>query len=457
MNKINILLRASRTVWLALCFVAASAVQATPLQPVPSLDITGVGLEVAYGGTGMEGRSGAISVDIGGPVFSAVLYWAGRDRPCQEDAGGVCIVGGADDEVLLDGVHVQGDLIGQEPTVVSNGQSNSVGYSADVTDIVAAKGAGMHMFTVDDGDIENNLRFNGAGLLVVYVNQSNPNLNRVMVFEGLDFAYIRGNPAAAKVTEPVTFNFDSDTVDRAGSLTVFVGDAEASRPDRIDIDGNSILNEFDADEGDRYDVDTHPFTIPASATSSTTQLFSEANGFLSETPDSLLWEVAALALTVPENDEEADGRMTGGSNVAIDGVRVRGKRGGMTIHCDIELSNNIQVTWPATPRGTNTWHLDKEMLSSIMCIDNPDIVQAPPEAPLDTFIAEGIGKLNHQAGSVIRFTFIDGGEPGVNDYADIKIWAVGDDPDADTPFFSVAGFLTGGNIQAHYDQPHKNK
>jgi hypothetical protein len=59
-------------------------------------------------------------------------------------------------------------------------------------------------------------------------------------------------------------------------------------------------------------------------------------------------------------------------------------------------------------------------------------------------------------GSIIRFTFVDSGEPGGGtDHAKIQIWAPGADPDVDAPVLTVDDYLEGGNIQAHYDQPHK--
>jgi len=59
-------------------------------------------------------------------------------------------------------------------------------------------------------------------------------------------------------------------------------------------------------------------------------------------------------------------------------------------------------------------------------------------------------------GSIVRFVFVDAGEPGGgNDKAGIQIWAPGDDPNVDTPVLLVPfDFLTNGNIQAHEDQPH---
>lgn len=143
-----------------------------------------------------------------------------------------------------------------------------------------------------------------------------------------------------------------------------------------------------------------------------------------------------------------DGRMTGGGGqIRIDDVRITR---GFTIHCDIVLSNNLQINWT----GGNRWHIDKPLTSAI-CLDDPAIAPEPPAAPFDTFIGEALGSLNGEAGSWVHFTFVDDGEPGSDDRAEIRIWAPGDDPATATPVMEVSGYLDMGNIQAHYDQPHR--
>lgn len=139
-----------------------------------------------------------------------------------------------------------------------------------------------------------------------------------------------------------------------------------------------------------------------------------------------------------------DGRMTGGGRQIIIGdVRVTR---GFTIHCDITLSNNIEINWPG-----NRWHLDKP-ITSANCIDDPTIAPEPPAAPFDTFIGVAIGRLNGVDGYRLDFTFADAGEPGgKNDRAALRITAPNGDVVLNVPY----SFTDGGNIQAHYDQPHK--
>jgi hypothetical protein len=145
--------------------------------------------------------------------------------------------------------------------------------------------------------------------------------------------------------------------------------------------------------------------------------------------------------------ETIPGRMTGGGfQLRVDGARITR---GLTLHCDITLSNNLEINWP----GGNKWHLEKESLESVSCIDDPAYDPFPPAAPFDTFIATAYGSLNGVGGSMIYFTFIDDGEPGRTDEAHFTIYAPGEGP-GDTPVLEVSGQLDGGNLQAHYDQPH---
>jgi hypothetical protein len=117
---------------------------------------------------------------------------------------------------------------------------------------------------------------------------------------------------------------------------------------------------------------------------------------------------------------------------------------GLTIHCDLKLSNNLEVNWQG-----NQFHME-EHLTTTSCTDDPGITQAPPAAPLDTLIGVGRGRYNGEDGFTIEFTLVDYGEPGTADQMAIKIYK-GANVVLDVPL----QVLTGGNLQAHYDQPHK--
>jgi hypothetical protein len=141
---------------------------------------------------------------------------------------------------------------------------------------------------------------------------------------------------------------------------------------------------------------------------------------------------------------ELVGRMTGGGQqIAVGGATVSK---GLTLHCDITLSNNLEINW-----GGNSWHLDKP-IATANCVDDPSISPEPPPAPFDTFHGTAIGRLNGVDGYAIDFTFADAGEPGgANDMARILITA----PDGSVVLNVPLQFTTNGNLQAHFDQPHK--
>ena len=121
---------------------------------------------------------------------------------------------------------------------------------------------------------------------------------------------------------------------------------------------------------------------------------------------------------------------------------------GLTIHCDLLLSNNLEINWD----GGNNFHM-LEHLETIACFDDPAIDQKPPSAPLDTLIGRGTGRLNGVDGYSIEFTLVDAGEPGTSDEMGFVITA----PNGTVVLNVPVQHLTGGNLQAHFDQPHKTK
>ena len=143
----------------------------------------------------------------------------------------------------------------------------------------------------------------------------------------------------------------------------------------------------------------------------------------------------------------ANGRFTGGGNTITlqDNIKVTD---GLTIHCDKLLSNNLEVNWP----GGNNFHME-DHITTVGCTDDPNIIQAPPKAPLDTLIGIGTGKFNNVDGYTIEFTLVDGGEPGTSDKIALKIYETANP--ANVVLNVPLQFVTKGNLQAHFDQPHK--
>jgi hypothetical protein len=136
------------------------------------------------------------------------------------------------------------------------------------------------------------------------------------------------------------------------------------------------------------------------------------------------------------------GRMTGGGSVFFgDDPRVRVTRG-FELHCDASLPNNLQINW----QGGNKFHLTE--LTEVTCTEDPTIKQFPPDAPFDTFIASGYGRLNKDDIGYIEFVFVDYGEPGKLDRASIVIENLTTGGIA----LDVSGLIEVGNIQAHDDK-----
>lgn len=141
---------------------------------------------------------------------------------------------------------------------------------------------------------------------------------------------------------------------------------------------------------------------------------------------------------------EGTGRFTGGANVRAGEARLSA---GLTVHCDRLLSNNLQVNWPG-----NRFHMT-EHLTTVSCTDDPGIDQTPPAAPLDTLVGTGTGRYNNVDGYTIEFTLVDAGEPGTNDRMAIRIYQTSNP--SNVVFNQPLQTLSHGNLQAHFDQPHR--
>ena len=139
----------------------------------------------------------------------------------------------------------------------------------------------------------------------------------------------------------------------------------------------------------------------------------------------------------PPPPEPVKGRFTGGG-FQIGEVKVTR---GFTIHCDNLLTNNLEVNWG----GGNNFHMDRNSLVDVVCTRPDD--PTPPEAPVSRISATSSGQCNGQP-ATIRFILEDHGEPGREDRAELMISG---GCSLDLPLAN----LDGGNIQAHFDQPHK--
>jgi hypothetical protein len=143
-----------------------------------------------------------------------------------------------------------------------------------------------------------------------------------------------------------------------------------------------------------------------------------------------------------------EGRFTGGGQIELaNGITVSN---GLTLHCDLILSNNLEVNWKDANGVQHQFHLE-EHLTTIECVDHTNINQNPPPAPLDTMRGTGVGRLDGQDGWTIEFTLVDSGEPGGGeDQIALKIFK-----GSTIALIFTLQDTTKGNLQAHFDQPHK--
>lgn len=414
----------------------------------PSIGISdGTGIILA--GTGLFTQPGEISVKIpkGIEIQQVLLYWG--DRTDKDLLDGAFV---EDTSVVVNGVVVTGVKIGGPSVPLPSSHVASTAYRADITDEVASNNwltvGKTKILTIEGLDFDSGARQNlvdGAGVLVIIDDGSAP--GPLEVRDGSDYANSglhSGDPLGETV--PQTYGFASSLVDRAATVSLFVGDISQGRANTIEITSGGVTTVFDdplfSNDGDQWDTFTTIVNVPAGATSLTVHVISGGDG----KPASLHWITAAVSVEHP-----GIGRMTGGNNIKIGDVGLGGITGGLTIHCDITLSNNLQVNWG--PRSNrNRFHLDKPILTAV-CIDDENVDPVPPAAPFDTFIGTAVGKFNGEDGATIEFTFVDRGERSgaPPDQAAIKITDVKGVVQLDLPLTD----LTGGNLQAHYDQPHK--
>src|SRR4051794_29304861 len=168
-----------RLTLLILAGLLACAVAGNATALAPFIDLQERGLSAVSDGKGLmlwdHTSPVSLNVNVGGTVRFALLYWAGRERPCNFD-GTTCTFTQPykDQEMVFNGNPVTGTVIGTESQPTSaGGPILNIGYFADVTSQVAAAGTGSHAFTFGDGNTASNLwRLDGASLFVAYTDGS---------------------------------------------------------------------------------------------------------------------------------------------------------------------------------------------------------------------------------------------------------------------------------------------
>ena len=106
------------------CLLGGVVLGAVELRSTPlrlAFDREGDGLAVVQTGVGLRSsapRIGVLTLDVGGPVELAWLYWGGHDRRCAVDpVSHVCQITEEPfkDQVLqLDGLQITGEVLGTE-------------------------------------------------------------------------------------------------------------------------------------------------------------------------------------------------------------------------------------------------------------------------------------------------------------------------------------------------------
>jgi hypothetical protein len=290
-----------------LLFVPAA--HATALAPF--IDLQEEGLNVTEDGEGLVNWDHTtpvnLNVNVGGNVRFALLYWAGRERPCDFN-GSTCTFSQPykDQQVTFNGNAITGTVIGTESQPASaGGPILNIGYFADVTSIVSAAGTGSQSFAFGDGNGASNLwRLDGVGLFVAYTDEFDSTFYRVIVWDNLDFAYGDDpTPGETQVTSPVTFGHGATAFDRPAQLWLFAGDGEADRPDETTISNNpTLFNVLDeSPDGPQWTTDEYTINIPANVDNTIVQMHSTPPG---KNPDSMLWEMAALRVALNGDIQE---------------------------------------------------------------------------------------------------------------------------------------------------------
>jgi hypothetical protein len=237
------------------------------------------------------------------------------------------------------------------------------------------------------------------------------------------------------------------------------GSPEGSHP-RIDVSVNNVFVQSGVFSGQTIPPNTFSGTIdPAPSATSATVTATAVGNWDDGTGGG---QSASVTFDIPQDcaPPSALGRFTGGFQIVLPTHTARSTHGplkpvkggikitgGLTIHCDRLLSNNLEVNWAG-----NHFHMREHTLTT-QCTDDPNIKQKPPKAPVDTIVGTGIGRYNNVDGYTIEFTLVDAGEPGKADKAALKIYETANPRNVvlNVPLQTISG----GNVQAHFDQPHK--
>jgi len=252
---------------------------------------SGTGMVAA--GTGLFSQPDTITIEVPAEatVKQVLLYWQGRGDD-------------ADDELVVNGVDIEGVLVGTSVPELSHG--NSFAFRADITDLGFVV-PGMNVLTVTGMDFSYNN--DGAGVLVIYDDGTGTEAI-IQLVDGQDFVTVStGFTDPLDRTVPQTFTFGPADADRVAHVVLFIGDGMANRPDAVEytVDGitTTLENLAIAGDGEEWDTIDLYIDIPAGITELTLEVLSVR--IADEiTPDSISWVLAAMSIEVPQVEPPAE-------------------------------------------------------------------------------------------------------------------------------------------------------
>ncbi len=419
------------------CSSGITLADGTETLGVPSINIES-GTGIASAGTGLINQPGMIEIDVPGEIKQALLYWECQTsidygRPLTDKD----ILG--DYDLTINGEFIEGELIGGSTRFFGssvNGSTYSTTFRADVTHLNLIDN-GNNILEVDGLDCSNQanplLRFSnsGAGLMVIYDDDSMSE-TEIILKDGNDLAFHSFTPPL-DTTVAQTFTFEKSDESRVAQLNLFFSSVNGSasgnhgfRPSAIEVTVGEVTTVFDdllnSHDGDEWDTTNLDITIPENETTLTVQAISVDNEPLSDPgrPASFAWNAAAFSIEKPAS---ICGRMKGYG-------KIRGTRAkhNFSISCDVNEPNRLQVKWTEYNKyskhggyygQSNSFHLTN--LDKAVCSNDPDIKQKRNNRSFDTLYGKGTGRYNGQNGAKVEFTFVDGGNRGRKDIAEITI------------------------------------
>lgn len=257
----------------------------------PSIAIaSGTGAVLA--GTGLNAQPGTIDFDVpaGATVKQVLLYWYGR-------GSGDGVTG--DDQVVVDGSAVTGTLIGGSLGLPF---PPSQTYRADITSLGLVS-AGLNSLTISGMNFTYNN--DGAGVIVIFDDGSG--VADIQIRDGHDFAAAnQGIAPPLDQMVPQTFTLAPSDANEMVTISLFVADGEASRPDAVEITVGAVSTMFVdvvvAGDGHEWDTLVFDVEVPAGETMVTVEVISYDDPTTIK-PDSIAWIAAVLSGPITDTGE----------------------------------------------------------------------------------------------------------------------------------------------------------